>query len=268
VVSADETAAGTLALRRLAGRTGAPADASAAVAPLVVSRSFLRELGPGAGPGTRLRSVERAQDAEVVGVVEDFLSHGMMKTSRNTVLWPLQQRDVPLRTYLVSADEDEVDAVVDRARTALARPGRFVAVEKTSEMLLATNQPIFRARTVLFILKAIVVGTVLLGLAAAAAFRAIERRREIAVLRALGATRRDVVITVLAESTAVTAIGLALGGLAVLALRGTLSRAIPFFAIHATMVAAQALLFLATGWLASLVPALRAARVPPSVATR
>jgi len=268
VVSADETAAETLALRYVAGRTGAPADASAAVVPLVVSRSFLRELGPGAGPGTRLRSVERAQDAEIVGVVEDFLSHGMMKTSRNTVLWPLQQRDVPLRTYLVSAGEDEVDAVVDRARTALARPGRFVDVEKTSEMLLATNQPIFRARTVLSILKAIVVGTVLLGLAAAAAFRALERRREIAVLRALGATRRDVVITVLAESTAVTAIGLALGGVAVLALRGALSRAIPFFAIHATMVAAQAVLFLATGWLASLVPALRAARVPPSVATR
>ena len=201
-------------------------------------------------------------------MVEDFLSHGKMKTSRNTVLWPLQQRDVPLRTYLVRAGEDDVDAVVERARTTLARPGRFVNVEKTSEMLLATNQPMFRARTVLLTLEAIVVSTLLLGLGAAAAFRAVERRREIAVLRALGATRRDVVITVLAESTAVTAIGLALGGVAVLALRGVLSRAIPFFAIHATMVAGQALLFLATGWLASLIPALRAARVPPSAATR
>lgn len=268
VVTADATAADTLALRTVAGRAAVPADASAAVVPLVVSQSFLRELGPAAGVGTRLRSVERAQDAEVVGVVEDFLSHGMMKTSRNTILWPLQQRDVPLRTYLVRAAEDDVDGVVERARGALARPGRFVNVEKTSEMLLATNQPIVRARNVLLTLEAIVVGTLLLGLAAAAAFRAVERRREIAVLRALGATRRDVVITVLAESTAVTAIGLALGGVLVLALRGALSRAIPFFTIHGTMVAAQAALFLATGWLASVVPALRAASVPPSVASR
>ena len=268
VVTADESAVDTLALRIVAGRAPVPADASAAVVPLVVSRSFLRELGPGAGPGTRLRAVERAQDAEVAGVAEDFLSHGMMKTSRNTILWPLPQRDVPLRTYLVSAAEDEVGVVVDRVREALAGPGRFVIVEKTSEMLQATNQPIFRARTVLLTLEAIVVGTLLLGLAAAAAFRAVERRREIAVLRALGASRGDVVITVLAESTAVTAIGLVLGGVLVLALRGVLSRAIPFFTIHATMVAGQAALFLATGWLASVVPAVRAASVPPSVASR
>jgi putative ABC transport system permease protein len=268
VVVADDAAVDTLALRVVAGRAAAPGDTSAAVVPLVVSRSFLSELGPGAGPGTRLRAVERAQEAEVVGVVEDFLSHGMMKTSRNTILWPLQQRDVPLRTYLVRADEEDVDAAVDRARKALAGPGRFVNVEKASEMLLATNQPIFRARTVLFTLEAIVVGTLLLGLAAAATFRALERRREIAVLRALGATRRDVVITVLAESTAVTGIGLALGGVLVMALHGPLSRAIPHFAIQATMVAGQAALFLATGWLASLIPALRAARVPPSVASR
>jgi len=268
VVIADETAVDTLALRIIAGRAAAPGDTPAGVVPLIVSRSFLGELGPGAGPGTRLRAVERAQDAEVAGVVEDFLSHGMMKTSRNTILWPLEHRDIPLRTYLVRAAEGDLDVVVRRAREALARPGRFVTVEKTSEMFLATNQPIFRARTVLFTLEAIVVGTLLLGLAAAATFRALERRREIAVLRALGATRRDVVITVLAESTAVTVIGLALGGVFVLALRGPLSRAIPFFAIHATMVAAQAALFLATGWLASLVPALRAARVPPSVASR
>jgi hypothetical protein len=34
------------------------------------------------------------------------------------------------------------------------------------------------------------------------------------------------------------------------------------------MVAAQAFLFLAVGWLASLLPALRAARVAPSLASR
>ena len=268
VVPADESAAQTFALRIVAGRAAAAEDASANVAPLIVSRSFLRELGPGAGPGTRLRSVERAQEGEIVGVVEDFLSHGQMKTGRNTVLWPMERRQAPIRTYLIRADEKGIDAVIERARVALAAPGRFVHVGKSAEMAHSENLPFLRGRAVLLAFEVIVVATLLLGLAAAAAFRAVERRREIAVLRAIGGTRSDVAVTVLAESTAVTAIGLALGGLLILALRGAVAQAIPFFEIHATMVAAQALLFLATGWLASLVPALRAARVPPSLASR
>jgi putative ABC transport system permease protein len=268
VVAADETAPDTLALRLVAGRAPSREDASAKVTPLVVSRSFLADLGPGAGPGTRLRSVERAREAEVVGVVEDFLSHGRMRTSRSTVLWPMEPRDAPARTYLVRADEDDADALVERARDALSEPGRFVGVERTSEMLHGMNRPLLRARTVLRVLEGIVLGTLVLGLAAAAAARALERRRELAVLRALGATRQDVVVAVLAESTAVTAMGLAAGLAVVLALRGPLSHAIPFFTVRGAMIGAQALLFLAAGWLASLVPALRAARVAPWVAGR
>lgn len=264
VVPADESAAETLGLRLVAGRPPVREDASTAVVPLLVSRSFLGELGPGAGPGTRLRSVERAREAVVVGVSEDFLSHGHMKTSHSTALWPMQPRHAPIRTYLVRADDGAVGPLLERARSALGRPGRFVRVEETAEMLVASNQPLFRARTVLLVLEAIVVGTLLLGLAAAASFRAIERRRELAVLRALGATRHDVAVTVLAESTAVTAMGLIVGLALVFALRGPLSRAIPFFEIRAGMVAWQALLFLVTGWSASLVPALRASRVAPS----
>ena len=268
VVAADENAVETLGLRLVAGRRHVRGDASAEVVPLLVSRSFLAELGPDAGPGTRLRSVERAREAEIVGVVEDFLSHGHMRTSRSAVLWPMQPREAPFRTYLLRADEADVDALVERARNALARPGRLVSAQKTAEMLAAENKPMLGARAVLRVFEAVVIGTLLLGLAAAAAFRAGERRRELAVLRALGATRRDVVVGVLAESTAVTAMGLAAGLALVLALRGPLSQAIPFFTIRGEMVATQAILFFATGWLASLVPAMRAARVPPAAASQ
>ena len=125
-----------------------------------------------------------------------------------------------------------------------------------------------RGRTVLSILSAIVLGTLLLGLMGTAAFRVLERRRELGVMRALGATRAAGVIAVLAESTVVTAIGLAAGGALLLVLRAPMARMIPFFAIHSWMVAAIATLFFVTGWLASVGPAARAARVPPSVASR
>ena len=267
VIPADESAAGTLDLRLVAGRLPSGADLSAPVVPLLVSRSFLAELGPGAGPGTRLRSVERAREAEVVGVVDDFMSHGAMKTSRNTVVWPAQPHGV-IRTYLVRSGHHDVDEVVSRAATVLDRPGRWVQVERTDEMLAAQNRPLLGAQGVLVVLVAIVVGTLLLGLAAAAAFRVVERRRELAVQRALGATQADIVVAVLAESTAVTSMGLLAGLALVLVLHGPMSRAIPFFTIHGATLAMQALLFFAAGWLASLAPALRAARVPPVAAGR
>ena len=71
------------------------------------------------------------------------------------------------------------------------------------------------------------------------------------------------ILPLMASSSPSLLIGLAL----VLALRGPLSQAIPFFTIQGAMVAGQAVLFFATGWLASLVPALRSARVPPSAAS-
>ena len=267
-VAAGENAFETLGLRLVAGRAPTREDAAAAVVPVIVSRSFLAELGPAAAPGMRIHSVERAVDAEIAGVVEDFMSHGHMKTSHNTVLWPMQPPARALSMYLVRTEEPATDALVEQARAALLQPGRYVSIERTEQMLAAANKPMFGARDVLSVLEIVVVGTLLIGLAAAAAFRTLERRRELAVQRALGATRLDIVATVLAESTAVTAMGLLAGLVIISILRGPLAKAIPFFTIRGAMVAGQALLFFATGWLASLVPALRAARVPPAAAGR
>lgn len=97
----------------------------------------------------------------------------------------------------------------------------------------------------------------------------MERRMEIGVRRALGATARHVRLQFLLESVLLAGIGGMVGtvlGAAITvayALRGELPVAVPLDGLAASVGAA-----LAIGAVAGLYPAIRAARIPPAQAVR
>ncbi len=102
-----------------------------------------------------------------------------------------------------------------------------------------------------------------------------ERRREIGLRKALGATQRDVFVQFLAESAAVCliagAIGLALGGLAVKALAWAIGPNSGFMSppvLEVKGAVAVAVVLVISGIAAGLLPALRAARVEPAESLR
>ena len=105
--------------------------------------------------------------------------------------------------------------------------------------------------------------------------RASRRRSEIAVRAALGASRAQIVRQFLAESVLLSMIGGALGiGLAVLLLHGVL-QLLPsdlpraaFITIDSTVLAFSLAASFITGLLFGVLPALRTARVDPSLALR
>jgi putative ABC transport system permease protein len=133
---------------------------------------------------------------------------------------------------------------------------------------------------VLGLFSALIVG--LAGLNVANTFLMIvgERRREIGVMRALGARRRLVTALVLGEAAVVGLLGLVLGLLvavgAMWAVDGVFTRAVPdfpfkpdtLFALRGIHVVAAALLAQAACLLGALVPARRAAALDPVEATR
>jgi ABC-type lipoprotein release transport system permease subunit len=103
------------------------------------------------------------------------------------------------------------------------------------------------------------------------------RRREIAVLRALGFSRRAVLASFLGEGLLLAAAGGLLGLLAALALHGagtSLVNLSSYTEVRVTLLATPATLLLAfalaagLGLAGALVPALRAAAVPPGLGTR
>jgi putative ABC transport system permease protein len=108
----------------------------------------------------------------------------------------------------------------------------------------------------------------LLGALAATSFLVAQRTREIGIRRALGATRREIVTYFLLESAIAGAMGSVIGVATTGALFVIMRQL--FHAIRFNF--GLMLLALATLWIgttvATLIPALRAARVPPSVAGR
>src|SRR5262249_11052069 len=107
------------------------------------------------------------------------------------------------------------------------------------------------------------------GLYGVLAFIVAQRRRDIGVRIALGATARDVIGDVLRQGLRLTAIGMAIGLALSLAVTRLMSAML--FGIGATAVAtsaAAAALLATIASAASLVPALRASRVDPLVALR
>jgi putative ABC transport system permease protein len=111
-------------------------------------------------------------------------------------------------------------------------------------------------------------GVTALGIVGLASFWVAQRRKQIGVRRALGATRGDILHYFQTENFLIVTLGIVLGmvlafGLNLLLMQHYELPRLPFWYLPVGAVALWAL-----GQLAVLAPALRAAAVPPVVATR
>jgi putative ABC transport system permease protein len=107
-----------------------------------------------------------------------------------------------------------------------------------------------------------------LGIVGLAWFSVTQRRKQIGTRRALGATRFDIVRYFMVENGLITSIGLAIGVVGAVTLNWFLDTEystgrLPLWYLPAGMAALSLL-----GQLAVLLPARRAARIPPALATR
>jgi lipoprotein-releasing system permease protein len=126
------------------------------------------------------------------------------------------------------------------------------------------------------VIRAVVLVVVVLGIASVLVVSVVQKRREIGILRAMGATQSQVLRIFLLQGAIVGAIGSALGVVLAVALIWVFSRlalgadGLPLFAITlqpglALQVAGVATL---SGVLAAVAPARRAAKLDPALAIR
>jgi putative ABC transport system permease protein len=208
---------------------------------------------------------------EVVGVVAD-VRHSRLDAQPAPELYvPFAQRPSPDMT-LVLRGAGGPAALASAARAALKAldPDQPLAGVTTVSALVETALAPSRFHLRLlgaFAALAFVLAAV--GLYGVVAHSVARRTGEIGVRMALGAARRDVVAMVLREAAALSALGLALGGAAALALARAL-RSVLYAVSPAdpAAYAAAAVALAAMTALASYLPARRATRVEPATALR
>jgi putative ABC transport system permease protein len=107
-----------------------------------------------------------------------------------------------------------------------------------------------------------------IGIIGLTSFSVTERTRQIGTRRALGATRVDIVRHFLVENWMITGFGLALGLGLTIGLNVALTNAADAPKMDWYLLLGGTVLLWGTGIVAALLPAIRASKVAPEIATR
>jgi len=157
-----------------------------------------------------------------------------------------------------------------RAEVASMDPDVPVAGVQTMQDYFAqsTEQPRLNVM-VLAGLGALALGLAVIGIYGVVSYSVAQRTREIGVRMALGATRRDVLGSVVGHAVALIGAGVAIGVAAALALSGAIRSLLYQVSPQDPLtIASIAALLIAVGAAASFIPARRATRVDPLCALR
>jgi predicted permease len=266
----------TMGIPVLAGREFTASDTAAAPKVAIVSERVVREYFPGGARealGQRVRIWGNSDWLTVVGVVADIRQRGLTQDIQPMIYAPFQQdRSGLLRFVSFVARTTDPAAAAQGIRAEIRRAAPDLPIESTVTMddavAASVAQPRFRMVLLgLFALAATLIATC--GLYGLMAYAVTQRRREIGVRMALGATRGDVLRLVLAHALRIVAVGLIVGLVGAFGVTRVLQTFLfgvtPTDPIAFTIVT---LLLLAVGLLAAWLPARRATRIDPSAALR
>jgi predicted permease len=266
----------TMGIPVLAGRDFTARDTAEAPKVAIVSERVAREYfpgGPGEALGRRVRLDDRGEWLTVVGVVADVRQRGLDQALQPMIYAPFQQdRSGFVRFVAFVARTATPTGVVEGMRAEIRRAAPDLPIQNTVTMdeALAASvaQPRFRTVVLgLFATAAMLIATC--GLYGLMAYAVTQRRREIGVRMALGATRGDVLRLVLTRALRIVAAGLIAG----LAGAAAVTRVLQTFLFGVAptdplVFTIVTLLLLAVGLMAAWLPARRATRIDPWAALR
>ncbi|HEY8586254.1 MAG TPA: FtsX-like permease family protein [Rhodanobacter sp.] len=175
--------------------------------------------------------------------------------------------------YLLRADPADLPRVLRDARAAIATIAPDAVVDSAASQTIATlrdnyfRQDRLMAGILVGVMLALL-GVTALGIVGLASFWVQQRRRQIGIRRAIGATRGDILRYFQTENFLIVSFGIALGMLLAYALNLLLMHYYELTRLPLYYLPIGALALWGLGQLAVLGPALRAAAVPPVVATR
>ena len=239
---------------------------------IMVTRAMAQELFPaGNALGQTVYAGLINKPAVVVGIVDVMrgspappqLDH----QAQQIVIVPIMAAGI----YVVRAAPGRRAELMRKVEQEFAdrAPNRFVLGLEAYEVTASRLRASYRASIIILSAVAVLVLAVtVVGIAGLAAYNVASRTRQLGTRRALGARRFQVLRYFLIENWITTTCGAAAGCILALAAGVPLSRMYQTPRLPLYYLAGGALLLWLLGLAAVWLPALRASRVPPAVATR
>ena len=238
----------------------------------IVTHTLAEALWPGENPlgKTFWLDSEGKEPVQVVGVTAHLLNPSITKyqgADRNMIL---PSTKVVGGVYVLRVRPDMRGAVARDLPGVLTRidPTRMVQAKIYTD----TISDYYHGDRAMVWLLLVVTGCLLaltaLGVVGLSSFWVQQRTRSIGIRRAIGATRRDILRYFQFENLLIVGAGIALGSLGAVGLNLWLMKHYELAHMPLVWLASGAVVLWLLGQLAVLGPALRAAAVPPVVATR
>ncbi|MBN8712891.1 MAG: FtsX-like permease family protein [Xanthomonadales bacterium] len=243
---------------------------------VLITRALAEKLWPGKDPlgkefwGAKYRF-------RVIGVVANLSVSQYTENGEHGAEWcvfvPVQAGGLLAGTYLIRAKPQDLERVMTAARLAVPKIAPQVVLDHSgSHTISHLREQFFKNdRAMAGMLVGIIVallGVTALGIVGLASFWVAQRRRQIGIRRALGATRADILRYFQTENFLIVSFGIVLGMVLAYGLNLMLMQYYEVPRLPAYYFPVGALVLWGLGQLAVLAPALRAAAVPPVVATR
>jgi lipoprotein-releasing system permease protein len=241
----------------------------------VIGSELARDLGVVVGGTLRITAGDGASETFTVHGVFDL---GNREVNRRWVLVSLRSAQTLLAlaggVTSLEVTVDDVFAATPIAEAIAARTGLVADSWMTTNAQLMVGLRSQNSSST--VIQVFVVLAVAMGIASVLIVSVVQKQKEIGILRAMGATRRSVVIVFLLQGALVglggslvgCACGAALGELFVSVARAADGSPLFPIAVTPALLARSTFVAVATGVLAAVLPARRAARLDPAVAIR
>jgi predicted permease len=264
-----------LKLRLRDGRLFEPRDMSSGILPMLVNEEFVRAYLSDGRPvvGRQFPGPPEEPPREIIGVVGNVLKDGLDAQPQSEVyqLARGRWRFTSQISIVARTTGNPLDlAPAFRAAVREADPGGALddVAPLSSKLSASMGQPRFAA-AVLGLFAIVALALAATGLYGVLSYQVLQRRREMGVRAALGASRGMLVRLVIREGLTVTVAGLLLGlGAALLLTRLMQGLLFGVRPLDAPSFLAAPLILLLVALAACLLPARRAAQVDPAEALR
>jgi putative ABC transport system permease protein len=245
---------------------------------IIVTRILADKLFPdGNAVGQSIYGIAPTGPTPIIGIVDrlqvPWVSAGGWgsKFNDSSIIEPFSFLSVYPFYYIVHTQPGQMNAVLQSAPKKLFDLSRARVIDKTQTMT-AEREEAYKDDKGLVVILSVVCAALLavtaFGIVGLTSYWVAQRRRQIGIRRALGATRNAIIQYFQTENLLIAGAGAAIGVALAVSLNLWMVNAFAMQRLNTSYAVIGAIVVLILGQAAVLWPALKAASIPPALATR